>query len=131
MNLLVTYNSPPILTINGWFKPSYTLHIYPPHQPQTPTLVHTVASVTITAINNSHPTQLWMDLPTLSLLSRVQPLLAAYGTNNITNNTVELLAHVMVCELLPLNTPVITIYDSAVVHSQHIALLEHTYTNRQ
>ena len=72
-----------------------------------------------------------MDLLTIPLLSRVQPLLAAYVTNNITNNTAKLLARVMACELLPLNTPAITIYDSAVVHSQHIALLGHTCTNRQ
>ena len=37
----------------------------------------------------------------------------------------------MACELLPANTPAIIIYDSTVVHSQHITLLGHSYTNRQ
>ena len=37
----------------------------------------------------------------------------------------------MACELLPEDTPAIIIYDSTVVHSQHIALLGHSYTNRQ
>ena len=37
------------------------------------TLVHTATSVTITTLNNSHPTQQWMDLPTIPLLSRVSP----------------------------------------------------------
>ena len=70
-----------------------------------------------------------MDLPTIPLLSRVQPLPAAYGTNNVTNNTAELLARIMACDLLPADTPAIVIYDSTVVHSQHIALLRHSYTN--
>lgn len=56
IDILVTYNFPPILTIDGSFKPSHALHVYQSHQLQTPTLVHAVASITITAINNSHPT---------------------------------------------------------------------------
>ena len=43
----------------------------------------------------------------------------------------ELLARIMACELLPENTPVIIFYDSTVVHSQHVTLLGHSYTNRQ
>ena len=63
-----------------------------------------------------------MDLPTILLLSCVQPLPTTYGTNNVTNNTAELLARVLACELLPHDTPAIVIYDSIVVHSQHLAL---------
>ena len=70
-------------------------------------------------------------MPTIPLLARVQTLPTAYDTNNVTNNTAKLLARVMACELLPENTPAIFIYDSAIVHSQHLALLGHTYTNRQ
>ena len=131
MALLDTYDSPLILTIDWSFKPPDTHHIYPPRQPQYPTLAHTAASVTITTINNSHPTTQWMDLPIIPLLSRVQPLPAAYGTNNVTNSTAEILTRVMACELLPENTPAIIIYDSAIFHSQYLALLGHTYTNRQ
>ena len=131
ITILATYNSPLILTIDGSFKPSDRHHIYPLRQPQHPTIVHVAASVTITTINNSHPTTQWMDLPTIPVLSRVQPLPAAYGTNNITNNTAVLLARVMVCELLPENTPAIVICDSAIVHNQHLVLLGRTYTNRQ
>ena len=72
-----------------------------------------------------------MDLPTIPLLSHVQPLPAAYDTDNATNNTAELLVRVMACKLLPEHTLAIVIYDSAIVHSQHLALLGHTYTNRQ
>ena len=132
MGILVEYNSPLILTIDGSFKLSTRLHVYPsPRQPHPPTLAHVAASVTITALNNSHPTQQWMKLPTIPSLSRVQSLLAAYGTNSVTNNTAELLARIMVCEILPENIPAIIIYDSMVVHNQHIALIEHSYTNRQ
>ena len=131
MAILDTYNSPFILTIDESFKPHDTYHIYPPRQPQHPTLAHAAASVTITAINNSHPTKQWMVLPSIPLLSRVQPFTAAYGTNNVTNNTAELLARVMAYDLLPENTPEIVIYDSAIVHNQHLALLGHIYTNRQ
>ena len=120
-----------MLTIDGSFKPCPTQHVYPPRQPHPPTLAHTAASVTIAVLNNSHPTQQWIDLPTVPLLSRVQPLPAAYGTNNVTNNTAELLARIMACDLLPADTPAIVIYDSTVVHSQHLALLGHSYTNRQ
>ena len=72
-----------------------------------------------------------MNLPTMPLLSRVQPLPVTYGTHNVTNNMAELLTRIMACELLPKNTPVIVIYDSTIVHIQHIALLGHSYTNRQ
>ena len=71
-----------------------------------------------------------MHLPTIPILSRVQPLPAAYGTNNVTNNTAELLARILVCELIPPHTPVIIIYDSIVVHSQHMYLVGTTSTNR-
>ena len=37
----------------------------------------------------------------------------------------------MACELIPANIPAIIIYDSAVVHSQHLALLTNKCTNRQ
>ena len=59
----------------------------PPRQAKPPTLAHVAASVTITALNNSHPTQQWMNLPTIPLLSRFQPLPIAYGTNNVANIT--------------------------------------------
>ena len=65
-----------------------------------------------------------MDLSTIPFLSRVQPL-----PNNVTNNTVELLVRIMATDIVPMCTPVIIIYDSAVVHSQHLALLYNTYTN--
>jgi len=131
MQILDTYASPLILTIDEYSKPPVTQHIHPPHQPQHPTIAYAAASVTITAINNSHPTKPWMDLPTIPLLSRVQPLPAAYGTNDVTNNTAELLARVLACELLPHDYPAIVIYDSTVVHSQHLALFGKSYTNRQ
>ena len=116
-----------------WFfqTPSHPACTPPPHQSQHPTIAHAAVSVTITAINNSHPTTPWMDLPTISLLSRVQPLPTAYGTNNVTNNTAELLARVLACELLPRDFPAIVIYDSTVVHSQHLALFGKSYINRQ
>ena len=88
-------------------------------------------SLAILLTINRHPTTPWMDLPTIPLLSHVQPLPAAYDTNNATNNTAELLVRVMACKLLPEHTLAIVIYDSAIVHSQHLALLGHTYTNRQ
>ena len=69
MAILDTYNSPFILTIDESFKPHDTYHIYPPRQPQHPTLAHAAASVTITAINNSHPTKQWMVLPSIPLLA--------------------------------------------------------------
>ena len=131
MDILDEYHSPLVLTIDESFKPSPSLHVYPPRQSHPFTLVHTATSVTITTLNNSHPTQQWMDLPTIPLLSRVQPLPPAYNTNNVTNNTAELLLRIMACELLPANTPAIIIYDSTVVNSQHIALLGQSYTNRQ
>ena len=106
-------------------------HIYPPNQPQHPTVAKATASVTVTAINNSHPSQSWTDFPTIPLLARVQPLPAAYGTNDVTNNTAELLARILACELIPANMPAIIIYDSEVVHSQHLALLTNKCTNRQ
>ena len=71
MDILDEYQSPLVLTIDGSFKPSPTLHVYPPRQPHPPTLAHAAASVTITALNNSHPTQQWMDLPTIPLVSSV------------------------------------------------------------
>ena len=71
-----------------------------------------------------------MDLPKIPLLSRVQPLPAAYGTHNVTNITAELLARIMACEIIPENTLAIIICDSTVVHSQKIALIGHNYTNR-
>ena len=71
-----------------------------------------------------------MHLPTISIISRVQPLLAAYGTNNVTNNTAELLTHILECELIPPRTPAIIVYDSTVVHSQHMALVGATSTYR-
>ena len=72
-----------------------------------------------------------MDLTKIPLLSRVQPLPTAYGTNNVTNNTAELLARVLTYEFLPHDTPTIIIYDSTVVHIQHLALFGTSYTNRQ
>ena len=35
--IIHTYNSPLILSIDGYFNPSTLPHIYPPHQPQYPT----------------------------------------------------------------------------------------------
>ena len=128
--ILRTYNSPLIVSIDGSFTPPRIPHIYPPNQPQHPTVAKATASVTVTAINNSHPTRPWTDLPTTPLLARVQPLPAAYGTNDVTNNTAELLARIMACELIPADMPAIIIFDSAVVHSQHLALLTTNYTNR-
>ena len=61
----------------------------------------------------------------------MQPLPPTYGTNNVTNNTVELLLRVLACELLPHDTPAIVIYDSTVVDSQHLALFGTSYINRQ
>ena len=72
-----------------------------------------------------------MDLPTIPLLSRVQPLPTVYGTNNVINDTAELLTRVLACELLPHDTPTIVIYDSTVVHSQRLVLFGTSYTNRQ
>ena len=72
-----------------------------------------------------------MHLPTIPILSRVQSLSAAYSTNNVTNNTAELLARILACELIPSHTPATIIYDSAVVHSQHMALVGTTSTHRQ
>ena len=72
-----------------------------------------------------------MDLPKIPLLTLVQPLPTVYGTNNVTNNTAELLAWVLTYDLLPLDTPAIIIYDSAVVHNQHLVLLGNTYINHQ
>ena len=71
-----------------------------------------------------------MDLPTIPLLSRVQSLSTAYGTNNVTNNTTELLARVLASELLLHDTLAIIIYDSTVVHIQHLTLYGTSYTNR-
>ena len=130
-NILLTYNSPLILTIDGSFKPFNTQHVYPLNQPQRLTIAHVAASFTIAAINNSHPFKPWMDLLPIPLLFRVQPLPAAYGTNDDTNNTAEILARIMVYALLPLETPFIIIYDFTVVHSQHLAMIGDTYTNRQ
>lgn len=72
-----------------------------------------------------------MDLPIISLLSRIQSLSTIYGTNNVTNNTAELLARILASELVLLGTPTFIIYDSAVVHVQYLALLSTMYTNRQ
>ena len=119
------------MSIDGSFTPPRIPHIYPPNQPQHPTVAKATASVTVTAIDNLHPTRAWTDLPTIPLLARVQPLPAAYGTNDVTNNTAELLARIMACKLLPADMPAIIIYDSAVVHCQHLALLTTTCTNRQ
>ena len=105
--------------------------MYPPQQPQHPTTAHAATSVTIIAINSSHPTRQRMDISIIPLLFRVQPLPTAYGTNNVTNNTTELLARVLAYELLPHDTPAIVIYDSTVVHSQHLAIFDTSYTNRQ
>lgn len=72
-----------------------------------------------------------IDLPTIPLLSRVQSLLAIYGTSTVTNNTAKLSARILVCELLPVHTPAIIIYDSVVAHSQHLALLSNTFMTIQ
>ena len=72
-----------------------------------------------------------MDLPTIPLLSHVQPLPTTYGTNKVTNNTTELLVRVLAYELLPRDYSAIFIYDSIVVHSQYLALFGKSYTNRQ
>ena len=117
--------------MDGSFRPSPIPHIYPPHQPHHPTTTNTTASVTITAINNSTPSRNWMHLPIIPIISRVQPLPAAYGTNNVTNNTAELLARILACELIPPHTPAIIMYNSAVVYSQHMALVGTTSTHRQ
>ena len=105
------------------------------HHPAKPTTdtnnFHAVVSIIIIAINNSHLVKPWMDLPTIRLLSRVQPLPTTYGTNNAINNTAKLLERVMVYEITPLNTPVIIVYDSTVVYSQHLVLIGTTYTNRK
>ena len=129
--ILKKYNSPLILTIDGSFRPSPIPRIYHPRQPHHPTTAYAAASVTITTINNSTPSRNWIHLPTISILSRVQPLPAAYGTNNVINNTAELLARILVCELIPPHTPAIIINDSAVVYSQHMALVDTTSTHRQ
>ena len=105
--------------------------MYPPQQPQHPTTAHAATSVTIIAINSSHPTKQRMDISIIPLLFRVQPLPTAYGTNNVTNNTAELLARILAYELLPHDTPAIIIYESTVVHSQHLAIFDTSYTNRQ
>ena len=131
MNILLIYNSPLILTIVEFFKSSHTQHVYLPHQPQHLTLAHAAASVTITAINNTHTTKQWPELPTIPLLSRVQPPPIAYGTNDVMNNTTELLARGMAYDLLPIDTPPIIVYDSTVVYIQHLALIGTIYTNRQ
>ena len=86
MTILDIYTSALILTIEGSFKPLVTHHVYLPHQPHHPTTAHAAVSVTITAINNSHLTKQWMDIPTIPLLSRVQPLPTAY-TRQITSPT--------------------------------------------
>ena len=129
--ILTKYNQPLILTIDGSFIPSPNPHIYPPYQHHHPTTAYAAASVTITAINNSNPSRNWMNLPTIPILSRVQPLPAAYDTSNVTNNTAEILARILACELVPPHTPTIIIYDSVVVHSQHMSLVGNTSTNRQ
>ena len=126
MTILAIYASPLIITIDSSFKPFTTQHVYP-----HPTTAHAEDSVTITTINNSHPTKPWMNLPTIPLLSRVQPRPTAFGTNNVTNNTAELLARVLVCELLPHETSAIIINDSAVVYSQHLILFGTSDINRQ
>ena len=98
--LLRTYNSPLIVSIDGSFTPPTILHIYPPNQPQHPTVAKATASVTVTVINNSHPSQSWTELPILPILARVQSLPAAYGINDVTNNTAELLARMLSCKLI-------------------------------
>lgn len=55
IKLLDTYNSPLILTIDESFKPPATHHVYTPRHPQHLTFAHVTASVTIAALNNSHP----------------------------------------------------------------------------
>ena len=92
-------------------------------------MAYAAASVTITAINNSTSSSNWIHLPTIPIISREQPLPAAYDTNNVTNNTAELLARILACELIPPHIPAIIIYDSAVVHTQHLALVGTTSTH--
>ena len=87
--------------------------------------------MTIATINNSYPRLSRMNLPTISLLSRVYTMSATYVTNIVTNNTAELLARILACELLPVSTPAITVYNSTVAHNQHLALLGNTFTNIQ
>ena len=50
-----------MLTIDGSFKPSTTQQIQLPHQPQLHPIAYTVTSITIIAINSSHPTKLYID----------------------------------------------------------------------
>ena len=114
--IIKTYNSLLILTIDGSFTRSMIPHIYSPHQPYHLTKAYTGTSVTIIAINNSNQSRKWMHLPIMSIRSQVQPLPAAYGTHNVTNNTVECFELVLACELIPPHTPIIIIYDSTVVH---------------
>ena len=73
----------------------------------------------------------WTNLSTILLLLRVQPLPVAYSTNNTTNNTAKLLSRILLCEFLPIHTPVTIVFDSVVVHIQYLSLLSNTYTNRQ
>ena len=54
-----------------------------------------------------------------------------YGTNNVTNNTAELLARILACGLISPHTPTIIIYISTVVYSQYMVLVGITFTHRQ
>ena len=64
-------------------------------------------------------------------LTRPTPTHRIWHQQPITNNTAELLARILTCDIIPANMPAIIIYDSTVVYSQHFALLTDACTNRQ
>ena len=67
---------------------------------------------------------------TVLILFQVQLLPTIYSTNTVTYSTAKLFAYIMAREIVLSRTPTIIIYESMVVHSQHLALIGQSCTNR-
>ena len=81
------------------------------------------------AISNSHPMKSSIDIATISTILCAYTLLAIYGTNNVTNNTADLLAPIAYSGFVLPSTPIIIVYNSMVVHTQHLSFIGKKYTN--
>ena len=109
-NFLTQLLSLPTNRIHRWLLywtayrlPPTVYRLPPPIQDQSSTALvsRAAASAVVLAINNSVDSPFWTNLPTISILARVQPLLVSFGTNTPTNNSAELLARNLSLEMVP------------------------------
>ena len=94
------YKSPIILATDGSYHAPTATDTFLSPQPHTAITGRPATSVVVVAINNTTQDDTWFYKPIIPLLARVQPLPTANGTNPSSNNSAELLARILVLELL-------------------------------